>query len=183
MNIQDIQEKYELGKEPNVDFWHHQQSGKWILTHDACEKIAHQEGIVQVNIETLNSEKDFARFLITMAKGDVTITEIGEADDKNCFSSYKGCMAHKRGADRCILKLIRAYQYGISSEVEADDFAKPDSYTITDEQKTKYQELLKSGAYDGDIQKMNKWWKGFTTKEQAEAGLRNMENHVDKVLS
>ena len=182
MNIQDLQEKYKLSKEPNVDFWHHQQSGKWIITHDACEKIAHQEGIVQVNIETLNSEKDFARFLITMAKGDVTITEIGEADDKNCFSSYKGCMAHKRGADRCILKLIRAYQYGISSEVEADDFAKPDSYTITDEQKTRYQELLKSGAYEGDIQKMNKWWKGFTTKEQAETGLKAMQNHVDKVL-
>ena len=182
MNIQDIQEKYKLSKEPNVDFWYHQQSGKWIITHDACEKIAHIEDIVQVNIETLNSEKDFARFLITMAKGDVTITEIGEADDKNCFSSYKGCMAHKRGADRCILKLIRAYQYGISSEVEADDFAKPDSYTITDEQKTKYQELLKSGAYEGDIQKMNKWWKAFTTKEQAETGLKNMQNHVDKVL-
>ena len=78
--------------------------------------------------------------------------------------------------------MIRAYQYGISSEVEADDFAKPDRYTITDEQKTKYQELLKSGAYEGDIQKMNKWWKGFTTKEQAETGLKAMQNHVEKVL-
>ena len=183
MNIQDIQEKYKLSKEPNVDFWHHQQSGKWILTHDACEKIAHQEGIVQINIETLNSEKDFARFLITMAKGDVTITEIGEADDKNCFSSYKGCMAHKRGADRCILKLIRAYQYGISSEVEADDFSEKSEYTITDDQKTLYQELLNSGAYEGEKQKVNKWWKELTTKEQADKGLSHMQAHVDKVLN
>ena len=31
-------------------------------------------------------------------------------------------MAEKRGKDRAILKLIKAYEYGISSEEEADDF-------------------------------------------------------------
>ena len=182
MTINDIQEKYELSKEPNVDFWHHQQSGQWILTHDAVEKIAGQEGVEMVDIKVLNSEVDLVRFLITMKLGDTHITSIGEADRKNCHSQYLGCMGEKRGIDRCVLKLIDAYQYGISSEVEADDFAKPDRYTITDEQKTKYQELLKSGAYEGDIQKMNKWWKGFTTKEQAETGLKAMQNHVEKVL-
>ena len=55
--------------------------------------------------------------------------------------------------------------------------------TITEDQKRRYQELLKSGAYEGDIQKMNKWWKGFSTKEQAETGLKVMKNHVDKVLT
>jgi len=182
MNIQDIQEKYELSKEPNVDFWHHQQSGKWIITHNAVEKIAHIEGVELVDIKVLNSEADLVRLLITMKLGEKTISTIGEADRKNCHSQYLGAMSEKRGYDRAVLKLIHAYEYGISSEVEADDFAKPDSYTITDEQKTKYQELLKSGAYDGDIQKMNKWWKGFTTKEQAETGLKAMQNHVDKVL-
>ena len=54
--------------------------------------------------------------------------------------------------------------------------------TVTEDQKQRYQELLKSGAYEGDIQKMNKWWKGFSTKEQAETGLKSMKNHVDKVL-
>ena len=56
-------------------------------------------------------------------------------------------------------------------------------YTVTNDQKTRYQELLKSGAYEGDIQKMNKWWKGFSTKEQAEEGLRVMKIHVEKVLT
>ena len=187
MKIQDIQEKYNLSKEPNVDFWHHQQSGKWILTHDACEKIANQEGIVFVNREVDNSEDDLVRYWITMSMQDedgetITVSSVGEADSKNCYSSYKACMAEKRGIDRCILKLIRAYQYGISSEVEADDFKKPDSYTVTEDQKKRYQELLKSGAYEGDIQKMNKWWKGFSTKEQAETGLKTMQTHVDKVL-
>ena len=54
--------------------------------------------------------------------------------------------------------------------------------TVTEDQKREYQELLKSGAYEGEIQKMNKWWKGFTTKEQAETGLKAMQNHVEKVL-
>lgn len=35
-------------------------------------------------------------------------------------------MAEKRGVDRCVLKSINAYQYGISSEVEAEEFRKPD---------------------------------------------------------
>ena len=56
------------------------------------------------------------------------------------------------------------------------------SYTITNEQKAQYQNLLHSGAYEGDLQKINKWWKGFTTKEQAETGLKVMQSHVDKVL-
>ena len=112
MNIKELAKKYGLIE---GDLWKHKQSGQWILTHDAVERIATIEGILQLNIETLNSEKDFVRFLITMAKGDVTITEVGEADDKNCFSSYKGCMAHKRGVDRCVLKRM-IHQQGVKRE-------------------------------------------------------------------
>ena len=44
MNIKELAEKYELQKE---DFWElRKNSGKWIITHDACEKIAQIEGIV-----------------------------------------------------------------------------------------------------------------------------------------
>ena len=122
MNIKELAKKYDLVE---GDFWNHKQSGQWRLTHDAVEKVATKEGIRLVNIETLNSETELVRFLVAMSKGDVIITEVGEADDKNCFSSYKGCMAHKRGVDRCVLKLINAYEYGISSEVEAEDFKRP----------------------------------------------------------
>ena len=34
-------------------------------------------------------------------------------------------MAEKRCIDRCILKLINAYEYGIYSDSEADSFKKP----------------------------------------------------------
>ena len=44
MNIKELAEKYDFKKE---DFWElRKNSGKWIITHDACEKIAHIEGIV-----------------------------------------------------------------------------------------------------------------------------------------
>ena len=80
-----------------------------------------------------------------------------------------------------------ARKYAMNGLFAIDDVRDADSMdnrnTVTEEQKREYQELLKSGAYEGDIQKMNKWWKGFSTKEQAESGLKVMKNHVDKVLN
>jgi len=184
MTIEDLADKYNLSKEPNVDFWNHKQSGQWILTHDAVEKIANIEKITIKKIEVLNSEMDLVRFLITMRNSLYDeVTSIGEADRNNCKSQYIGCMAEKRGIDRCVLKLINAYEYGISSEVEADDFKeKPDVYTVTDEQKEHYQELINSGAYEGQKKKVNDWWKGLTTFEQAEAGLKHMGSHVEAYI-
>ena len=80
-----------------------------------------------------------------------------------------------------------ARKYAMNGLFAIDDVRDADSMdnrnTVTEDQKRRYQELLKSGAYEGDIQKMNKWWKGFSTKEQAETGLRSMKNHVEKVLN
>ena len=179
MTIQELAKDYGLTEK---DFWHHQQSGQWILTHNAVEIIAYIENIKIQDIKVLNSDENLVRFLITMRndKGG-EVMSIGEADRNNCKSQYIGCMAEKRGIDRCVLKLINAYEYGISSEVEADDFEKKSEvYTITNEQKEKYQELLQSGAYNGDKQKVNKWWKGLNTFEQAESGLIHMEKIVTK---
>ena len=82
MEIKDLAEKFKL--DPKNDFWKHKQSGKWIITHDACEKIASMEGILLKDWETLNSERDFCRFLITMAKDDKEIASIGGASKENC---------------------------------------------------------------------------------------------------
>ena len=59
-----------------------------------------------------------------MTKEDNTIISVGEANKQNCTSRYLGCMAEKRGRDRCVLKLINAYEYGMYSEEESDDFKK-----------------------------------------------------------
>ena len=127
MTIKELQKLYDLKAE---DFWKHQQSGQWIITHDAVEKIAFQEKIELVERIVDNSEPDLVRYWITMGYYDdegnhITQSAVGEADRKNCKSQYLGCIASKRGEDRCVLKLIRAYQYGVSSEVEAEDFRKP----------------------------------------------------------
>ena len=76
-----------------------------------------------------------------------------------------------------------ARKYAMNGMFAIDDVQDADSmdntYTITDAQKTKYQELLGSGAYEGEKQKINKWWKTLTTEPQAKAGLRRMQDHVD----
>jgi hypothetical protein len=106
MTIKELVEKYKLTKD---DCWNLQRGGKsiWILTHDACEKIAAVENIIIDKIQVLNSERDFVRYLIYAKKDLKNIITTGEAMKENCHSNYFGCMAEKRGFDRAILKLIK----------------------------------------------------------------------------
>ena len=129
MTIKELQKEYNLVKD---DYWFHKPSNQWIVKHSAIEKIINQAEIHIISWETENTEMDLVRYKITMQMRDDEgvkriVTSIGEADRSNCFSQYLGCMAEKRGIDRCVLKLINAYQYDIASEVEAEDFRKPNS--------------------------------------------------------
>ena len=78
-----------------------------------------------------------------------------------------------------------ARKYAMNGLFAIDDVQDADTmdnrYTVSDEQKTRYQELLQSGCYEGEKNNINKWWKTLTTFEQAEAGLKTMENHVTKL--
>ena len=124
MNISDLGKKYKL--DGKVDVW--KCHDNWILTHDAITKIALLENIKLSKIESIYQSETSCRFLITMVKMDSndvvidSITSVGEADNRNSKNNYYDEMDEKRGIDRCVLKLIQAYQYGIYSEVEADDF-------------------------------------------------------------
>mgnify|MGYP003675965598 CR=1 FL=1 len=125
MTIDDLASKHGFTKD--VDYWQHKQSGQWILKHDSVEKIANAEDIRIQKIESLYQSETSCRFLITMGKWvhgacEEVIITTGEADKSNCTNAYLVAMAEKRGKDRAILKLIKAYEYGISSEEEADDF-------------------------------------------------------------
>ena len=88
------------------------------------------ENIKLSRVDSIFQSETSCRFLITMVKEDkdgnviASITSVGEADNKNSKNNYYGSMAEKRGIDRCVLKLINAYEYGVFSEVEADDFKK-----------------------------------------------------------
>ena len=126
MTIADLGKKYKL--DGKVDLW--KCHDNWILTHDAVTKIAHIERIKLVKIESIYQSETSCRFLITMIKEDEegvvidSVTSVGEADTRNSKNNYYGSMAEKRGIDRCVLKLINAYEFGVYSEVEADDFKK-----------------------------------------------------------
>ena len=126
MNISDLGKKYKL--DGKVDVW--KCHDNWILTHDACTKIALIENIKLSRLEPIYQSETSCRFLVTMVKEDKdgnvinSVTSIGEADNRNSKNNYYGSMAEKRGIDRCVLKLINAYEYGVYSEVEADDFKK-----------------------------------------------------------
>ena len=174
MNIKDIQKKYNLSLD---DFWEHKQSKSWILTHDACTKIGNQEGIELVDINVINIEADIVRVLVTMKKGKVSITTFGEADRKNCFNNFLSMMAEKRGIDRCVLKLINAYEYGVYSEVEADNFKKDKNVLkdMTDEQKGHIINLILHQS-DDIKSKTNAWLKEKHTQAQAKKMIKKLES-------
>ena len=146
MTIDDLANKHGFTKD--VDYWQHKQSGQWILKHDSIEKIANAEDIRIQKVESLYQSETSCRFLVTMGKWvngscEEVIITTGEADKSNCINAYLAAMAEKRGKDRAILKLIKAYEYGISSEEEADDFkqSKPKVANTTPPVNLKDQEV------------------------------------------
>tara|TARA_R100001463_G_scaffold32022_9_gene71975 strand:- start:3754 stop:4329 length:576 start_codon:yes stop_codon:yes gene_type:complete len=123
--LKEIKEKYNLTKD---DFWEMRRGNKsmWILTHDACEKIAYKEGIIfDMPDKDLSCTQPPNIVLYGSATlGDRTEWSNGEANPTNCKMPYMNAMAEKRLKDRLTLKLINAYEYQIYSEIEADSFEK-----------------------------------------------------------
>ena len=177
MNMKDLAKKYNLTKD---DYWKESRSGKHIITHDACEKIADKEGISFGPPQILNSERDFCRMVVTAKKGDVVIWTIGEADTKNCKNLYIASMSEKRGKDRAILKLINAYEYGIYSDVEADDFKKPAYEHRTESQAQEFEELKGHPAFDGLKKFSNDEWAKCQNQKDYESVLKRMRSERDK---
>ena len=111
------------------DFW--DCHGNWIIKHDACEKIADIENIrfkpptqnmdISPNIALLIEGAIFKEGTNEAVKQDWSF---GEACARNTKMGYWWAMAEKRGKDRVILKLINAYEKGLYSETEADDWNK-----------------------------------------------------------
>jgi hypothetical protein len=105
---------------------------------------------------------------------------IGEADNKNCKNLYFGAMAEKRGKDRVILKLINAYEYGIYSEEEAEDFKKPQYEHRTEEQAKEFDKLKGHPAFDGLKKFSNDEWGKCNSVKEYEDVLVRMRSERDK---
>ena len=119
MNIKELAKKYDLNKD---DFWELKRGSKavWIITHDAVEKIAYQEGIIFAKPDVYRDNNKDVALLGEANLGTRSEWTTGEASSANCKNAYLWAMAEKRLKDRLTLKLINAYEYGIYSDIEAD---------------------------------------------------------------
>ena len=175
MNIKELSKKYNLTKN---DYWQESRSKKWIISHDACEKIADMEGIIFGPPQILNSEQNFVRMVISAKKGEVLMWSVGEADNKNCKNLYFGAMAEKRGKDRVILKLINAYEYGIYSDVEADNFQKPAEEFYTEEQTAEFSKLIQHECFAGKKKVVKDELRKSTSKTHYQKVLNMMKQRI-----
>ena len=177
MNIKELSKKYNLTKN---DYWQEIRSKKWIISHDACEKIADMEGIIFGPPQILNSEQNFVRMVISAKKGEVLMWSVGEADNKNCKNLYFGAMAEKRGKDRVILKLINAYEYGIYSDVEADNFQKPAEEFYTEEQTGEFAKLIEHECFKGKKKAVKDELRKSTSKSHYQKVLNMMKQRIEE---
>ena len=124
----------------------------------------------------LVGDRHYIKATASIIKGDESIscdgwareTEVKKGMDESQITGSSSSYARKYACNGL---------FAIDDVKDADSM--DNTYTITDAQKTKYQELLGSGAYEGEKQKINKWWKTLTTEQQAQRGLKRMQDHVD----
>ena len=135
--------------EPDKDWWQHRQSGKWVLTHAAVQKIANQP-TPEGNIITFPGRADIdwikkgdvteggihgpevvigAEFCLKTSDGKIIrkVYAVGEANPSNVNKSlaYPWAMAWKRMFDRGVLDVLAFASHGFYSAEEADTFSDP----------------------------------------------------------
>lgn len=160
MKITELQKKYELSKD---DFWQLSQGkNTWIITHDACERIAKIEKI-QFHSPEVHTALDSICLIGRATKLTQEEWSTGEASKENVKMSgkYYWAMAEKRLKDRLTLKLINAYEFGIYSETEADDFKRP-----TQSQQVEEMPNDKHITANGFVMKPTKNFADLTPKEK-----------------
>ena len=164
-NITAVAEKYKLN--PEVDFW--TIGNNWIITHDAVTKIAEIENVEfdEPKVEIIHDTEAF--YGVAMwGKGrivridednndftkEVWTTADATRDNVRGKGGYYFNMCEKRWQDRLVLKLLNLYEYGLYSDVAADDFKKG-AYSgkpISDYMKNTIRQLLVAKQkYNKDI--------------------------------
>ena len=150
--IKSLKDTYELDKH---DFWN--LTGKvWIIKHDAVQKIAKIENVVFENPIIIDHSREHCILMGTASiiNDGKKISEewtFGEADLKlNCKNKYPFAMSEKRLKDRLTLKLISAYEYGVYSETESDDFKQKKENKATISQRNFVYNLIENKAFLDD---------------------------------
>ena len=78
------------------------------------------------------------------------------------------------------MKLINAYEYGISSEVEAEDFNRPAHYQKTDNLIGKFSDMLEHPYFDGKKKETKQAWDDADTLTKAELVLSQMNHRIEQ---
>jgi hypothetical protein len=154
-NIKGIAKKYNLNQDN--DFW--TIGNNWIITHDAVTKIADIENVEfdEPKVEIIHDADAFYGVAMWGKGRIVRIDEDGNDFTKEVWTTadatrdnvrgkggYFFNMCEKRWQDRLVLKLLSLYEYGLYSDVEADDFKK-EAYKekpISDYMKNTIRQLL-----------------------------------------
>ena len=172
-----VAEKYNLKlpndrKDMTGDVWC--IGNNFILKHDALTKIAKNEGVVfhKPEVHIIYNDKQF--FGVAMygeAELDgYKIWTTADSTTQNTMAKYYFNMAEKRLRDRQVLKLLDLYEYGLYSDVEADDFKNQASTTTkaTDYMKNNIRQII--GA------------KGEYKKDKAESIFRDISKEDAKKI-
>ena len=172
-----VADKYNLNlpndrKDMTGDVWC--IGNNFILKHDALTKIAKNEGVVfhKPEVHIIYNDKQF--FGVAMyGEAELDGYKIWTTPDsttQNTMAKYYFNMAEKRLRDRQVLKLLDLYEYGLYSDVEADDFKKQASTTTkaTDYMKNNIRQII--GA------------KGEYKKDKAESIFRDISKEDAKKI-
>ena len=156
-----VAEKYNLKlpqtkKDMSGDFWC--IGNNYIIFQDALTKIAKQEGIVfhKPDVEILYNNSNFYGVAM-MGEAELDGYKVWTTADStkdNTMAKYYFNMAEKRLRDRQVLKLLDLYEYGLYSDIEADDFKKTaqSSKPMSDYHKnTIRQFLVAKERYEKDV--------------------------------
>lgn len=199
--IEKLIKEYNLTEE---DFWKMSRRNKdgsetvnWIMLHSTCEKIAHKKGI-KFHFPTITVADGMVVYTGEATLDDETIWASGEGSKANSFIPYPASMAEKRLKDRLTLKLIRAYEYGVYSEIEADQF-KREGYQEAKEKavntynpktefmpmsdlETKFQKMVLNPAFEGKRDNLRKQWASLGSNDECISALKKMTQaiNVDK---
>ncbi len=96
-----------------------------ICTHNGVRKINdHLDYKDQFHAQYLTNK--VVNDTLVFEYNDGELYEVGEASPRNCKNDYPWAMALKRCYDRVVLAKSKLSYYGVYSEVEADEFKRPD---------------------------------------------------------
>ena len=196
--IEKLIKKYSLTEQ---DFWKMTRRNangpdieNWIMLHSTCEKIAHMEGI-KFHFPKIHVADNMVVYTGEATLGNETIWASGEGSKANSFIPYPASMAEKRLKDRLTLKLIRAYEYGVYSEIEADEFKregyekvkqKPiDTYNPKTEfmpmpdLENQFQKLVADPTFEGRGDELRKKWASLSSNDECISALKKMTQAIN----